>query len=170
MEIWDAYNENMEKTGLYLIRGRRIPDGFYHAVAEIFVLHTDGSILLMRRDPNKPNYPDMWEAGAGGAVQADESFEEAAFRELSEETGIKADKLTSLYTVCERDRRTIYAGFLCVTDCPKNAVALQEGETAGYKWITADEFMDFLDSDGYIPTFRERSRKYFAAEILKRGL
>ncbi len=170
MEIWDAYNENIEKTGLYLIRGRKIPDGFCHAVAEIFVMHRDGDILLMKRSPDKPNYPDMWETGAGGAVQADESFEEAAFRELYEETGIKAEKLTSLYTVCEKERKAIYAGYLCVTDCPKDAVTLQEGETVDFKWITPDEFMDFLNSDGYIPSLRERSRKYFAKTVLKRGL
>ena len=32
----------------------------------------------------------------------------------------------------------LYVEYLCVTDCDKQAVLLQEGETIGYKWVDRD--------------------------------
>ena len=47
VELWDAYNADGTKAGFDLIRGEDIPKGYFHAVAEVFVLHEDGDILLM---------------------------------------------------------------------------------------------------------------------------
>ena len=99
MEHWDAYNSNFEKIeGLTLIREEqdKIPDGVYHLVCEILVRHTDGTYLLMKRDPTKPLYPNMWEATAGGSALQGESAVEGALRELREETGIVVETLEQL--------------------------------------------------------------------------
>ena len=87
MEIWDAYYEDETLAGVDLIRDEDIPKGLYHGVAEIFVIHEDGSVLLMQRDWNKKGYPGFWESGAGGSILKGESFLEGAKRELLEETG-----------------------------------------------------------------------------------
>ena len=78
MELWDAYKSDGTLAGSTLVRGEKIPEGLCHAVSEVFVMHEDGSILLMQRDFNKPNYPGCWESGAGGAVKKGESFEKLA--------------------------------------------------------------------------------------------
>ena len=57
VEIWDAYYKNGELAGKDLIRGEEIPKEYRHGVAEVFVMHKDGSILLMQRDWNKESYP-----------------------------------------------------------------------------------------------------------------
>ena len=62
-----------------------------------------------------------------------------AIRELREETGIRSDALTEVGRVIGHD--TIYVEFLCVTDCDKSGIILQEGETSAYKWVTADELI-----------------------------
>ena len=93
MEIWDAYNEDGSLAGIDLIRGEEIPKGLYHGVAEVFVSHIDGSILLMQRDLNKPNSPGLFESGAGGSLLKGESFLEGAIRELKEETGINCTEI-----------------------------------------------------------------------------
>ena len=74
------------ETGDILVRGEEIPEGCFHAVAKVFVVHEDGSVLLMRRHLEKPAYPGCWECGAGGAVLKGEHFSLAARRELLEET------------------------------------------------------------------------------------
>jgi hypothetical protein len=51
--------------------------------------------------------------------------------------------------------------FLCVTSIDKDAVTLQDGETVGYKWITEEEFIAFVNSGKMIPTQRERYTEYF---------
>ena len=57
MEIWDAYDSDYNIIdGMTLIRGEEssIPDGVYHLVCHVLVKHTDGTFLLMQRDPRKP--------------------------------------------------------------------------------------------------------------------
>ena len=155
-EIWDAYYPDGTLAGVDLIRGQRIPSEYRHAVSDVFVIHKDGSILLMQRDFSKPNYPGFWESGAGGSVLRGESFEEAAKRELQEETGIIAENLVENYKVVTYD--TIYKGYVCITDAPKNSVTLQEGETIAYKWAERTEFLEIFESEQFPATLRERWR------------
>ena len=41
------------------------------------------------------------------------------------------------------ENRTIYHSFLAVTDCPKDSVILQAGETEDYRWLTEEDFREF---------------------------
>ena len=148
MELWDAYNSNFEKIeGLTLIREEqnKIPDGVYHLVCEILVRHVDGTYLLMKRDPTKPLYPYMWEAGAGGSALQGESAVEGALRELREETGIVAETLEQLNW--SLGGSCIHCRFLCVTNCAKDSIKLQKGETCDYSWVTAQELLAMPDSE-----------------------
>lgn len=139
MEVWDAYDEKLNKIeGMTLVRGEEVPDGVFHLVCEIIVKHTDGTYLLMQRDPGK-HLDGMWEATAGGSALQGEDPMSCALRELSEETGIKADKLTEVGRVLHHLHKSIYVDYLCETDADKTSVVLQEGETSAYKWVTAEE-------------------------------
>lgn len=159
MEIWDGYNSDGSLVGIDLVRGEPIPDGIYFMTVEILVRHTDGDYLLMRRHPDKPSFPNFLEATAGGAAQKGEGPLEAAMRELREETGIHADTLTPIANMPYR--KMLNYQFLCLTDCKKDSVTLQEGETVGYKWVSEKEFIDFIHSGEMIPTQRERYEGYF---------
>ena len=163
MELWDAYNHDGSPAGCDLIRGESIPDGLCHIVCEILVKHTDGSFLLMQRDFNKEGYPGMFEASAGGSVLKGETVLDGAFRELQEETGIIADNLTPTYCVFN-GRHVIYHGFLCVTDCDKSSVTLQEGETISYKWLDKEDFMEFINTEKYIGNQKGRIMIYLDSE------
>ena len=141
MELWDAYDANLHQIeGTTLVRGELIPVGLFHLVCDVIVRHTDGSYLLMQRDPRKP-WGGMWEATAGGSALAGETPPECAARELREETGIPAENLTQIGVVVSGKTRAIYVEFLCVTGGDKGAVTLQEGETAGFKWVSREELL-----------------------------
>ena len=141
MELWDAYDRNLEKIeGMTLIRGEKIPEGVYHLVCDIIVRHTDGEYLLMQRDSRK-HYGGMWEATAGGSALQGESPLDCAIRELREETGIRAEYLEEVGRVRAAGRNAIYCEFLCITDCKKDSIILQEGETSAYQWVTQDELL-----------------------------
>lgn len=159
MEIWDGYYSDGTLAGVDLVRGEPIPEGLYFLVVEILVRHTDGDYLLMKRDPNKPAFGGYLEATAGGAAQKGEDAYTAALRELSEETGIVANTLTPIASMPYM--RMLCHQYLCVTDCDKSSVTLQEGETVGYEWVTESEFIDFVNSGKMIPTQRERYDAYF---------
>lgn len=158
VELWDAYKEDGSLTGEILVRGKAIPEGLFNAVAEVFVMHRDGTILMMRRDMNKPIYPGFWESGAGGAVLKGESFRMGARRELLEETGIIAGDLELIYT--KHHKNSIFKGYLCLTNIAKGAIRLQKGETIDYKWVEPEEFLQIFESDKYITSLRDRMREF----------
>ena len=141
MEIWDAYNKEFEKIdGMTLIRGEAIPDGVYHLVSDVIVRHADGTYLLMQRDSRK-HFSGTWEATAGGSALTREGPLACAIRELREETGIESEALTEVGRVVNDHNHTLYVEFLCVTDCEKEQVTLQEGETSAFRWVTKDELV-----------------------------
>lgn len=142
MELWDAYDENFNLIeGITLTRGKKIDDGFFHLVCDIIVRHTDGDYLIMQRDARK-HYGGMWEATAGGSALAGESSLQCAVRELFEETGIYSDALTEVGRVIDNQCHSAYIEYLCVTDCDKNAVKLQEGETSDFRWVDKDTLLN----------------------------
>lgn len=161
MEIWDAYNLDGTLAGVDLIRGEEIPKGLRHGVAETFVMHEDGTILLMQRDWNKEGYPGYWESGAGGSILKGESFLEGAKRELWEETGIRADELDMIYRATNEE--TIYQGYFCRTNVPKDSITLQEGETIAYRWVTKEEFMEIYEQEDQYPFLLKERMKSFVA-------
>ena len=145
MELWDAYDENFRRVeGVSLVRGEPIPAGAYHLVCDVLVRHTDGSYLLMRRDPRK-HYGGLWEATAGGSALQGEAPLDCARRELREETGIRAEELQELGRVRSADTHDVE--FLCVTDGPKDGVTLQEGETVAYRWVSREEFLSLREEE-----------------------
>ena len=138
MELWDAYDRNFNKLdGVALVRGEPIPEGQYHLVCEVIVRHADGSYLLMQRDPRKI-HGGMWEATAGGSALQGESASDCALRELREETGISAEHLTEIGRLAQDRNHSIYVEYLCITNCDKDAVTLQEGETVAWRWVSRE--------------------------------
>lgn len=45
MELWDAYKADGTLAGFNLIRGEKIPAGFFHMVCEAVIQHADGDFL-----------------------------------------------------------------------------------------------------------------------------
>lgn len=90
----------------------------------------DLQVLLIKR--RHPPYEGMW-AIPGGFVSIDESLEEAALRELEEETGIRDVYLEQLYTFGDPDRdprgRVITVAYFAVA--PASAVHPRAGDDAG---------------------------------------
>lgn len=140
MELWDAYDADFNIIeGVTLVRGEEasFPDDVFHLVCDILVRHTDGTYLLMQRDPRK-HYGGMWEASAGGSALRGETPLDAARRELAEETGIIASDLIEIGRIADKSHHSVYAEFLCVTDWDKDKIQLQEGETVNYRWVSVD--------------------------------
>ena len=54
------------------------------------------------------------------------------------------------------DDNCLFHSFLCTTDCDKNNIKLQKGETISFKWISENEFIEFVNSDKMIDTQKRR--------------
>lgn len=146
-ELWDAYDNNFNKlNGITLVRGESIPDGIYHLVCEIIVKHIDGTYLMMQRDYRK-HLGGMWEVTAGGSALKGENPLMGAIRELREETGLMANDIKELKRIVHDGHHSLYVEFLCVTDCDKDLIILQEGETLDYKWIDRNHLLEISEAE-----------------------
>lgn len=147
-ELWDAYDNSFNKlNGITLVRGEPVPDGIYHLVCEIIVRHIDGTYLLMQRDCRKKHLGGMWELSAGGAVQQGETPLIGALRELREETGLKVKDIKELKRIVHDGYHVLFVDYLCVTDCEKDSIILQEGETVDYKWIVRSDLLKMSENE-----------------------
>ena len=160
MELWDAYKADGTLAGFDLVRGEKIPTGFFHMVCEAVIQHAEGDYLLMQRSLEKDIYPGAWEIGAGGSALKGENKLEAVLREVREETGIDTGEFKEIYRVIHEERQVIYYGYLLKTDYAKNAIKLQEGETIDYKWLTKEEFIEFFDRNWETPSLWERLKDF----------
>ena len=147
MELWDAYNADFQKVdGITLVRGEPIPDGLYHLVSDILVKHTDGTYLIMQRDPRK-HLGGMWEATAGGSALKGETPLECAVRELYEETGISSNSLSEVGRVLSQSTKTHYVEYLCVTGHDKDNITLKDGETTAFRWVSKEELLSMKNEE-----------------------
>ena len=152
MELWDLYDAGGNKTGETWERSRakEIPEGRFHIVCDVMVRRRGGDFLLTLRDPDKDLYPGCWEAGAGGSALAGETPEEAARRELWEETGLTADSLELIGVTLRPESRSFLYAWLAVVSSAGDSVRLQPGETSGYRWMTPLNFLGCL-REGPVP-------------------
>ena len=71
-------------------RTRANAEGLLHRSGMVFLTRSDGKILIQRRNVEKQTFPDCYDASSTFHVTFGESYEEAAKREMIEETGISA--------------------------------------------------------------------------------
>ena len=165
-EIWDLYDRNGKRTGetfeRYFGGFRDIPEGSYHLVVDLLVLHGDGTYLLTKRSDIKDVYPGYWEASAGGSAVSGEEPEEAARRELFEETGLTPDSLELVSIVFKDSSHGMYYSYLARVSGDKT-VTLQEGETTDYKWVDREGFLEYVDAKDSMTAHNQRYEKYINA-------
>ena len=160
MELWDAYDKNGKKLDFVIERGESIPVDAYHLLCDTVVRHQDGTYLLMQRAWELKNWSGMYQVGAGGHAIKGETPIECAKRELEEESGIVCNDLEELYITIEDEKQAIFHNYLCVTDCPKDSIRLQQGETIAYKWVSKEEFIAYMDSDNCMDIQKARLKKF----------
>jgi 8-oxo-dGTP pyrophosphatase MutT (NUDIX family) len=162
MEIWDLYDEQGWKTGETWERSRakEIPEGRYHIVCDILIRHQDGTFLITLRDPNKDIYPGCLEASAGGSALSGETPEQAAKREMFEETGLSAEKLELIGITRKPQSRSVIYAYLAAVACDKDSVRLQPGETVGYQWVDPQVFLRMIREEPVLKIQYPRYKPY----------
>ena len=116
----------------------RYPHPAVTADCIVFVCQNEKTQVLLIKRGSEP-CKDMW-ALPGGFMNIDESAEEAAIRELKEETGIDVKEVTQVgaYSKVDRDprERVITIAFYTVIDNPVKAVGQDDAKQA--EWFTLD--------------------------------
>lgn len=109
MDIVDEHDRVIGRDTRARIHARRD----IHRGVHVFVVNGAGELLLQRRARTTREYPDHWDASAGGQVAAGESYEQAAARELEEELGCPRGPLRLIakydsFSVRQREKRALF--------------------------------------------------------------
>jgi len=128
----------------------------------IFTLREDSlQVLLVQR--GEPPFAGSW-ALPGGFVRLEESLEEAALRELSEETGLTEAYLEQLYTYGEPERdprgRVVTVAYFALI--PADAPVRMEGgsDAAQARWFPVDQLPHLAFDHAQIVTYALRRLRY----------
>lgn len=67
-----------------------------HRAIHVFLRNKRGDILLQQRSMEKDVHPGDWDSSVSGHLNAGESYEQAAVREIHEEMGVTCDRLVEV--------------------------------------------------------------------------
>lgn len=160
MELWDLYDRQRQPLGRTHVRGEKLSEGEFHIVVNILSVNEDGKIFITKRHPDKP-HGDKWEI-TGGSALAGETSQEAALRELREETGLETDGLLYYGTIIRQPSGCIHDFYLNRGDFSEQDIFLQENETVDLKLVSADELYQMAKSGEFLDFLYNRIKGVFS--------
>ncbi len=161
-EIFDVVDENdvvVSRSTRAEVHERNL----LHRAVHIFVFNKRGDLLLQKRSQLKDRHPGVWDSSVSGHLDAGESYESAALRELEEEMGITAEippEEIARIPACERTGwehirlfRTRHEGAVRFPSAEvESAIAFPLPEIAAWTAASPDDFAPgFLECWKYFP-------------------
>lgn len=120
-----------------------------HRAGMIFLARSDGKILLQRRSSSNKIFPKSWDSSSSFHVTFGESYEEAARRELEEETGVSVPlKYLGKFSYHVPPENEIVAVFSCKSD---DSVRIDYLESSEASLHTRDEVNVIAASEDAAP-------------------
>ena len=148
-EYWDVFDQNGRKTGKKVQRGTEVlKPGEYHLVVHIWVVSSDGRILIQRRSSERKLMPGEWAATGGAAISGESSFE-AAKRELAEELGLKRSRETLVKLLRLKRKNSFLDIWVTTCDLPAEDLVLQKSEVDTAKWVKRQELDRMIRNGEY---------------------
>ncbi len=87
-EFIDIVTKDGKPTGKSALKSEIHTKGYHHNTAHVWFYTPDGKILLAQRSAKKMICPSLWDVSVAGHVDAGETIETAAIREVKEEIGL----------------------------------------------------------------------------------
>tara|TARA_R100000664_G_scaffold1410_1_gene3582 strand:- start:422 stop:892 length:471 start_codon:yes stop_codon:yes gene_type:complete len=126
-------------------------DGVENLASRVVCVGPNDTILIIKRAEGSPSGAEKWDIPGGHVDTKDNSFEEAAIRELFEETCLNFDEEDLTYLGRRDWRRDVvyYYGIFV----PKGEVRLLPNPESGviehtdYEWATIDQIKEYEKQD-----------------------
>lgn len=120
-------------------------NGLRHRAVHILVFNDDGLLFLQKRSMNKDLNKGLWDTSAAGHVDAGESYDDCAPRELREELGVWAE-LERLFKLTANPE--LGMEFIQVYRCQHNGpFELAAEEIDEGRWLHPEELDKRLAAD-----------------------
>lgn len=143
------------------VRKEPIPEDRHPMIAGVFLFNSKGNIILQKVAATKGAEAGKWNYSAAGHVDAGENYEQAALRELKEEMGIQAIKLTFVgkdYMVKDGKPRAFHHAFKVISDDP---ITPDPSEVAEIREFTIPELKEQITKNP------EQFKEVFAKIFMK---
>jgi isopentenyldiphosphate isomerase len=130
-------------------RDDAIRQGKIYRISVVCLFNSIGELFLQKRGPNI-ELPNLWCESAGGHVDKDEEYQDAATRELEEELGITNVPLTEVATFYSESPHGPYVAkkffrvYKAMTDKP---VVINRDEIADGAWVSTAEIARRLEDN-----------------------
>lgn len=129
---------------------------FRHRLSLVVFRTLEDKIFLARRAATKFPFPSAWCFAVGGKVRADESYEEAALREMAEESGISVPlELAAVSKVDLPEEKAIAKVFITKEEIYPQDLQLDPEEIAYLQAFTVEEVAAMIQKNPqqFAPTF-----------------
>ena len=133
-----------------------------HRAVSIFVLKSDGRLLLQLRSDSKDQYPGCYTSSASGHVDSGEDYETAAIRELREELSLELPiEYLAKFPASSETAFEFSALYQLVTD---EEPVLDRDEIAGAEFLPLEQIASMIEQspEKFTPPFRVMFRWFFA--------
>jgi len=170
-EIFDVYTRNGEYLGTRTKSFCHSENcGVYHKPVWIWIINSKGEVLLQKRAKTKENYPNLWQIGCAGHVDAGETIIEGAIREVKEELGIITSEQNYIFIEEYIDDTNWEIGqmYLLKIDKDISELTFQIEEVAEAKWVTLSEFKILIYSKEFLPA--DNDYKKLVINILEKSI
>ena len=167
MELIQIVDKNGNFTGQIMDKEEAHDKNLLHNEIAVFIISDNKQVLLQKRSANKRFNPNKW-ALCAGHVDADESLETAALRELQEEVGLDTS-LEELHSFAEREltirdsNSHITYFYYTKSNRPASDFIIQEEELSEVKWFDIDMVIDMIKMKDENIVFKENILYVFEA-------
>ena len=159
-EMIDVLDAQGVPTGQVMTKGEIHRTGTLHRTVHIWIVTSQGDLVVQRRGPNMETFPNRWDISSAGHISAGESSLQGAIREMKEELGLIVDnhdlellgivQIESFYkngTYIDREYQDVY---LTQRNINLSQLTAQQSEVSGIKlisWIELQQLVEKKDPE-----------------------
>ena len=167
MELIEIVDKHGNFTGQIMDKEEAHDKNLLHNEVAIFIINDKKQVLLEKRSPNKRFNPNKY-ALCAGHVDAYESLEEAALREIKEEVGLDISKNDLIpfgekeTTIRDSNSHITYF-YYTKSNKSETDFTIQKEELSEVKWFDIDKVIKMIKSHDESITFKENRIHIFEA-------